>query len=152
MTADPATKGGRAFWREKPLARMTADEWELLCDGCGRCCLEKLEDNGSGEVSYTDVGCRLLDVEACRCTNYNDRKRLMPDCEQLTPRNVPFLKWMPSTCAYRLLAEGKDLPDWHPLVSGDPLSVHRAGISVRGRAVAGDDAGDLETHIVTWPE
>ncbi len=139
------------FWRAKTLARMTPREWESLCDGCARCCLEKLEDSDSGEVSYTEVGCALLDVESCRCSNYEERKRYMPDCEKLTPGNIPFLKWMPSTCAYRLLYEGRDLPDWHPLVSGTPESVHEAGISVRGRAVAAEDAGDLENHIVTWP-
>jgi hypothetical protein len=140
------------FWHVKTLARMNAQEWESLCDGCARCCLEKLEDSDSGEVSYTNIGCGLLDVKACRCTNYDNRKRFMPDCERLTPGNIPFLKWMPSTCAYKLLSEGKDLPDWHPLVTGDPDSVHKAGISVRGRAVTAEQAGDFEDHIVTWPK
>lgn len=139
------------FWHAKTLARMNPDEWEALCDGCARCCLEKLEDSDTGEVSYTEVGCGLLDVKGCRCTRYDERKRYMPDCERLTPANIPFLKWMPSTCAYRLLSEGQDLPSWHPLVSGSPDSVHEAGISIRGRAVAAEDAGDLEDHIVTWP-
>lgn len=140
------------FWHLKTLAQMNPQEWESLCDGCARCCLEKLEDSDSGEVSYTNIGCGLLDVKACRCTNYDNRKRFMPDCERLTPGNIPFLKWMPSTCAYKLLSEGKDLPDWHPLVSGDPESVHKAGISIRERAVPAEEAGDFEDHIVTWPK
>ncbi len=139
------------FWHEKTLTEMNAQEWESLCDGCARCCLEKLEDSDTLVVSYTDIGCGLLDVHECRCTNYSERKRFMPDCERLTPSNIPFLKWMPSTCAYKLLSEGKDLPDWHPLVSGDPDSVHKAGMSIRGRAVPAEDAGDLEDHIVDWP-
>jgi len=139
------------FWETKRLDEMNAQEWESLCDGCARCCLEKLEDSDTGVVSYTNVACALLDVGSCRCSNYAQRKKFMPDCERLTIRNVAHLGWMPSTCAYKLLADGKPLPEWHPLVTGDPESVHRAGISVRGRAVSGDQAGDLEDHIVTWP-
>jgi len=144
--------GKQPFWREKSLNQMTAEEWESLCDGCAKCCLEKLENSDTGEISYTNVGCGLLDVNKCRCTKYAERKRYMPDCERLTPSNIAFLKWMPSTCAYKLLSEGKDLPDWHPLVSGNPDSVYEAGISIRGRAVAAEDAGDLEDHIVQWPK
>lgn len=140
------------FWVDKSLGEMMPSEWESLCDGCAKCCLEKLEDPDTGEISYTNVGCGLLDVEACRCTDYSRRGRLMPDCQRLTIVNVSLLKWMPSTCAYRLLSEGRNLPDWHPLITGDPDSVHRAGISVRGRAVAAGLAGDLEDHIVDWPE
>jgi len=152
MTPKAAPDDTQPFWIEKTLDQMSAAEWESLCDGCARCCLEKLEDSETGEVSYTEIGCGLLDVKACRCTNYRERQRFMPDCERLTPGNIAFLKWMPSTCAYKLLSEGKDLPFWHPLVSGDPDSVHEAGISIRGRAVAATDAGDLEDHIVTWPK
>ncbi|HER27466.1 MAG TPA: YcgN family cysteine cluster protein [Rhodospirillales bacterium] len=140
------------FWQAKRLDEMNAQEWESLCDGCARCCLEKLEDGDTGVVSYTDVACHLLDVGTCRCSNYKNRRKFMPDCVRLTLGNIKFLRWMPSTCAYKLLAEDKPLPTWHPLVSGDPESVHRAGISVRGRAVPGGVAGDLEDHIVTWPE
>lgn len=140
------------FWQAKRLEEMNASEWESLCDGCAKCCLEKLEDADTGKVSYTNAACTLLDVGSCRCSNYPERKKFMPDCERLTVRNVRYLKWMPSTCAYKLLDEGKPLPEWHPLVSGDPESVHRAGMSVRGRAVPGAMAGDLEDHIVTWPE
>ena len=139
------------FWRQKSLQNMTQPEWESLCDGCAKCCLEKLEDVETGEISYTNVACQLLDCESCQCTNYTERQRFVPDCVLLTPKNVLQLHWMPSTCAYRLISEGKDLPAWHPLVMGDPESVHRAGVSVRGRVVSERDAGDLEDHIVTWP-
>ena len=144
--------GDAPFWRRKTLAEMTPAEWESLCDGCGKCCLHKLEDEDTGEIAHTNVACRLLDIGTCRCSRYAERQRLVPDCVQLDPGNVGALKWMPSTCAYRLLAEGKDLPAWHPLVSGDPDSVHRAGISVRGRCIPERKAGDLFDHIVMWPE
>ncbi len=141
------------FWRRKSLAEMTPAEWESLCDGCGKCCLVKLEDADSGAIHHTDVSCHLLDLGSCRCGDYTRRKEIVEDCVVLTPETVGDLSWMPSTCAYRLLAEGKDLAWWHPLVSGDPESVHRAGISVRGRAVTEARVPDaeLEDHIVTWP-
>ena len=143
----------KPFWKRKALAEMTAAEWESLCDGCGKCCLVKLEDEDSGAVDYTRVACKLLDLGACRCTDYVNRKTRVPDCIVLSPEKVAQLRWMPSTCAYRLLAEGKDLAWWHPLVSGDPDSVHRAGVSVRGRVVpeARVAEEDLEDHIVDWP-
>jgi len=140
-----------AFWHDKPLLEMTPSEWESLCDGCGRCCLEKLEDINTGEISYTNVACSLLDSQTCQCSNYDERFRFMPDCVPLSPQNVSELKWMPSTCAYRMLAEGKELAPWHPLVSGDPESVMKAGISVKGRCLSAREAGDLEDHIVDWP-
>lgn len=139
------------FWTDKKLGEMTPDEWESLCDGCARCCLEKLQDFHTDEISYTEVACGMLNLETCRCSNYAERQRYMPDCVELTRHNVADLKWMPSTCAYRLLAEGKGLPDWHPLITGDPQSTMKAGISVKGLAVAEHDAGDLEDHIVDWP-
>lgn len=139
------------FWRRKRLWEMTSEEWESLCDGCGKCCLHKLEDADTGDIHQTNVACRLLDLNACRCTRYDDRKRLVPDCVVLTPDNIDALGWMPSTCAYRLLAEGKDLARWHPLVSGDPDSVHAAGISVRGRVISERDAdGPLSQYLVDW--
>lgn len=140
------------FWRRKSLTEMTDAEWESLCDGCAKCCLIKLEDEDTGEISYTDIACRLLDLGLCRCTRYAERSRLVPDCVVLAPETVVDLGWMPSTCAYRLISERRDLPWWHPLVSGDPETVHRAGISVRGRAVSEDGGDDPEDRIVHWPE
>jgi uncharacterized protein len=139
------------FWVAKRLDAMTHAEWEALCDGCGKCCLEKLEDADTGEISFTDVACRLLDVHACRCTRYAERRRFVPNCEQLDPGNIRRFAWLPSSCAYRLLAEGGELPWWHHLVSGDRSLVHRVGGSVRGRCVPERKAGPLEHHIVTWP-
>jgi len=144
--------GDNPFWVAKRLEEMTADEWESLCDGCGQCCLEKLEDLQTGEISYTNVACSLLDTQTCRCSRYVERRRFVPDCVALTPDNVAELHWMPYSCAYRRLAEDRGLADWHPLVSGDPDTVFTAGISVRGRCVAAKDAGDLEGHIVNWPD
>jgi len=140
------------FWRRKSLGEMTAAEWESLCDGCGKCCLIKLEDEDSGVIEHTDVACRLLELGTCRCADYPRRKERVPDCVILTPKTVQELRWMPATCAYRLLAEGKDLAWWHPLVSGERDSVHRAGVSVRDRAVSETEVADaeLEDHIVTW--
>ena len=148
-----AKQGGEEpFWRRKGLAEMTPGEWESLCDGCAKCCLHKLEDARSGEISCTNVACRLLDAETCRCTDYGHRSRLVHDCVRLHPGNVRRLTWMPSSCAYRLVAEGKDLPWWHHLVSGDPETVHRSGRSVKGRVVAEEEAGELWDHVVKWAE
>jgi len=124
------------FWKVKSLEEMTQHERELLCDGCGRCCVIKLEDEETGEAFYTNVACRLLNTHTCRCMAYPDRKQLVTNCLVLTPQKVRELTWLPSTCAYRLLAEGRDLMWWHPLVSGDPETVHQAGISVRGKVVS----------------
>jgi len=140
------------FWKTTPLAEMTREQWENLCDGCGRCCLNKLENEDTGEIFHTDVACRLLDLETCRCVSYDDRKRFVPDCQILTHRNYKGFSWLPSTCAYRVLGEGGDLAWWHPLVSGDPETVHQARISVRGRAVSERDTDDLENHVVSWPK
>jgi uncharacterized protein len=137
----------KAFWRTKTLAQMTPEEWESLCDGCGQCCLHKIARPAQPALN-TNVACRLLDTRSCRCKNYPERKRLVPDCVVLTPENVAGLAWLPGTCAYRLVAAGKDLPHWHPLVSGDPEDVHRAGVSVRGRCISERDAGPLEDHVI----
>jgi uncharacterized protein len=124
------------FWETKSLAQMNRAEWESLCDGCGLCCLVRFEDEDTGEIVPTRVHCRLFDSEGCRCTNYGQRRRHVPDCIKLTPHNIDALPWMPASCAYRRLHEGKTLPLWHPLVTGDPESVHAAGVSVRGQTVS----------------
>jgi uncharacterized cysteine cluster protein YcgN (CxxCxxCC family) len=146
--------GNQPFWRTKTLDQMTPGEWESLCDGCGRCCLMKLEDEDDGAVYATDVGCRLLDTATCRCSDYANRKDKVPDCIKLTPTLARELAWLPPTCAYRLVANGQDLPWWHPLVSGRPETVVDAGVSAAGRLAGteegiGEDA--LPSHIVSWP-
>jgi uncharacterized cysteine cluster protein YcgN (CxxCxxCC family) len=143
-----------AFWRSKPLEAMNDREWESLCDGYGRCCLVKLEDEDTGEIAYTDVGCTLLDSQACRCRNYENRQALVPDCVRLSPAAVRTLSWLPPTCAYRLLSEGRDLYWWHPLVSGDPETVVTAGVSVKGKVHANEDEvaeEEIVERIVAWP-
>ena len=135
------------FW-ERPLASLSRAEWEALCDGCGKCCLHKLEDEDTGEVQATNIACTLLDRHSCRCTNYRGRRAYVPDCLRLTADNVGRFAWLPTTCAYRLRAEGKDLPDWHYLICGDREAVHAAGMSARGWTVSEDEAGDVEHHLV----
>ena len=150
--SDPS--GTVPFWRAKTLEEMSATEWESLCDGCGRCCLIKLEDEDSGRILATDVGCRLFDAGTCRCRDYANRSQEVPDCVTLTPEQVRTLRWLPPTCGYRLVAEGRDLPWWHPLVSGDPQTVVAAGVSVRGRVHASESEiaeEDLPERIVAWP-
>jgi uncharacterized protein len=125
------------YWETLPLSRMNATEWEALCDGCGKCCLNKLEDEDTGELLFTRVACRQFDDATCRCSDYANRKRIVPECVVLKPTSLPEVAyWLPETCAYRLLHFGHKLPDWHPLIIGDPMSVHRAGASVRGRTVS----------------
>jgi uncharacterized protein len=137
------------FW-ELPLSALTRAEWEALCDGCGRCCLHKIEDADTGEIIDTNVACRLLDTGTGRCTDYRNRKAFVPDCLRLTPAIVATIGWLPETCAYRLRQDDQPLYDWHPLISGDPDSVRRAGVSVVGRVVSEVDAGPLEHHIIEW--
>lgn len=140
-----------SFWREKPLDAMNRDEWESLCDGCGKCCLHKLEDDETGEVHYTNVACRFLDPETIQCGKYMTRQRYVGNCVVMTPELLNTLPWMPSTCAYRLLYEGKDLFAWHPLVAGNREAIHAAGASVKGRVVDEREAGDFEDHLADWP-
>ena len=139
------------FWRSKTLAEMTRAEWESLCDGCGRCCLHKLRDDDTDEISFTNVACRLLDTGTARCSDYKNRKKKIPDCVRLTPKKLPALGWLPPSCAYRLVHEGKDLPAWHPLRSGRAESVVESGASVAGRCLDERQAGPLEHHSVEWP-
>jgi uncharacterized protein len=141
------------FWKRKSLAEMTLPEWESLCDGCGRCCLNKLEDWDTGEVYWTDISCTLLDCRTCRCTDYGNRFSRVSDCIKLEPGNVATLGWLPPTCAYRLVQEGRDLYSWHHLLSGSRETVHQVGISVRGRTVPEDGLSleDYEDHLVSWP-
>jgi uncharacterized cysteine cluster protein YcgN (CxxCxxCC family) len=137
----------RPFWRTKTLEQMTAAEWESLCDGCGLCCLVRFEDEDSGEVVPTRVHCKLFDPQRCTCTDYANRKQHVPDCIKLTPGNIEALGWMPLSCAYRRIHEGRDLAAWHPLVSGDPESVHRAGVSVRGQTLSEDVLAEPEDAL-----
>jgi uncharacterized cysteine cluster protein YcgN (CxxCxxCC family) len=142
------------FWETVPLRQMTPEEWEAVCDGCGKCCLNKLEDEDTGEVALTNVACRLLDGQTCRCSRYEIRHQFVPECIVLTPKTIrKNLYWLPQTCAYRLLWEGRPLYDWHPLISGDPGSVHAAGVSMQGRTVSEIEVGDddWEDHIIEEP-
>lgn len=141
MTAD-------RFWETKTLAELDRGQWEALCDGCGKCCIHKLEDEETGELHPTNVACRMLDRRAGQCKDYRNRRAYVPDCVRLTTKNVYTTDWLPSTCAYRLRANGEKLPDWHYLVSGDREAVHRAGESTRGWTVSEEDAGELEFHLV----
>jgi uncharacterized protein len=149
-----AVAGAQPFWKRKTLEELTPAEWESLCDGCGRCCLVKLEDEESGEIHFTDISCKLFDATTCRCADYAHRRRRVRDCIKLTPAKVRTLSWLPPSCAYRLIAEGRDLAWWHPLVSGSKSTVHDAGVSVRGRVEVPEteiQLADYPNHIVAWP-
>jgi uncharacterized cysteine cluster protein YcgN (CxxCxxCC family) len=139
----------KPFWETKSLSDMTQEEWESLCDGCGRCCLYILHNEETGDVFETDVACKLFDAGARRCTDYQNRTKRVPDCVRLTPQNAKSLTWMPETCAYRRLANGQSLPDWHPLITGDPKSVERAGVAVAPDLIPEDEIDDdlLESRI-----
>ena len=142
----------QVFWIQKSLQEMSPEEFEAVCDGCGKCCLHKLEDEDSGDVFYTKVACRFLDHNTCRCQSYSSRQEKVPDCVVMTPATVAETYWLPDTCAYRLLDQGLPLFDWHPLVSGDPESVHKAGMSVANKVVAEEsvDLDDLEDYVIRW--
>jgi len=136
------------FWERYGLKALNREEWEALCDGCGKCCLHKLEDEESGKIYRTNVACRLLDRNSAQCSDYRNRKAFVPDCVQLKPDLVPFLDWLPSTCGYRRVDAGLPLPDWHHLISGSRETVHEVGASIRGWTVSETDAGDMENHIL----
>lgn len=137
------------FW-ELPLAELSRAEWEGLCDGCGQCCLHKLEDEDTGEIAHTNVACKLLDTATARCRDYRNRKAFVPDCLRLTLRIVDQVPWLPATCAYRLRADGEPLPEWHHLLAGGAEAMEAAGVSVAGRVVSEIDAGPLEHHVIEW--
>ena len=142
------------FWEQKALAEMSHEEWESLCDGCGKCCLHKLMDEDDDTVYYTEVACKQLDITQCRCNDYPNRKTLVPDCVELSIEDIEQFSWLPKTCAYRLVKEGKPLPEWHHLITGDPKSIHKARQSIKGRAISEHVVlqEDLEWHIINWVE
>lgn len=139
------------FWKTKTLEQMNEQEWESLCDGCAKCCLNKVIDDETEELFFTNVACELLNTKSCQCSNYPQRFKLVPDCFKVTLENRDSFSWLPVSCAYRLLDEGKELPSWHPLLVGSAQEMHRVGQSVRGKVVSEKQAGDLEDHIVYWP-
>ncbi|MCE2571915.1 YcgN family cysteine cluster protein [Motilimonas eburnea] len=139
------------FWQEKTLAKMTAQEWELLCDGCGKCCLSKLIDDDTDELHYTNVACKLLNTKSCQCKKYDKRFKHVPDCIKVSLDNIDQFQYLPGSCAYRRLAEGKPLPEWHPLLTGSTSAMHAGGHSVRGKVITEFDEIDLQDHIATWP-
>jgi uncharacterized protein len=139
-----------SFWETKSLQEMSDEEWESLCDNCGKCCLHKLEDEDTGKIYFTSAVCNLINLETCRCSHYHNRCTLVPECIDLKRHDFTEYTWLPSTCAYRLLADGKPLLDWHPLISGSSESVHYAGISIRSYAMKEHEVDDLEDHIIHW--
>lgn len=140
----------RPFWETTSLHDMTPEQWESLCDGCAKCCLEKFEEEETGRIVYSQVACTLLDLGTCRCRDYANRARQVSDCVTLTPAELARPQWLPETCAYRRLAEGKPLPPWHPLITGDAGSVEEAGHSVRGRVIAPEPDTDPLMHLIDW--
>ena len=157
MTAPPKRASSQEgfFWKTKTLEEMSSAEWESLCDGCARCCLEKLEDEDTGKIYFTHVSCKLLDSGLCACKDYANRSDQVPDCVRLTPENVRTLNWLPPSCGYKLVAEGRDLYWWHPLISGDPDTVHQANVSVRGKTrkeKARQSMRSLIDAITKWPD
>jgi uncharacterized cysteine cluster protein YcgN (CxxCxxCC family) len=141
-----------SFWKTKTLAEMTTAEWESLCDNCGKCCLNKLEDEDTGDIYFTSVACNLIDLNSCRCTRYPKRTTLVPECIDLKQHDFAEYNWLPSTCAYRLLVDGKELPSWHPLITGDLESVKEVGVSISSYAMKESEVEDLEDHIIEWLE
>lgn len=139
-----------SFWKTKKPAEMTIEEWESLCDNCGKCCLHKLEDEDTGKIAFTSVACKLIDLKSCRCTRYAERTRLIPGCLDLKQYDFTRYDWLPATCAYRLLSAGKELPAWHPLLSGAAASVKKAGVSISSYAIKETIKLNLDEHIIEW--
>lgn len=139
------------FWKSKTMEQMTEQEWESLCDGCGKCCLNKVIDDETDELFFTNVACSQLNTKSCQCKNYSKRFKLVPDCFKVTIENRESFGWLPASCAYRLIDEGKALPSWHPLLVGSAKEMHRLGQSIRGKVISEKAAGDLEDHVVSWP-
>ena len=140
------------FWEEKTLSEMTTEEWESLCDSCGKCCLNKLEDEDTGEIFFTSVVCDLIDLDTCRCTKYKERTTLVPECLDLKQHDFKEYNWLPATCAYRLLIDGKPLPEWHPLITGSQKWVVECGVSISSYAIKESQVDDLEDHVIEWLE
>ncbi|WP_394202013.1 YcgN family cysteine cluster protein [Shewanella waksmanii] len=140
-----------AFWKQKSLEQLTTVEWEQLCDGCGKCCLNKLIDDETEELYYTNAACKLLDSDSCGCVHYIQRFDFVPTCTKVTIDNIAELTWLPESCAYRRLYMGRDLPSWHPLIVGDKQQMHAKGMSVKGKVVNETKVRDIEDHIVLWP-
>jgi uncharacterized cysteine cluster protein YcgN (CxxCxxCC family) len=139
-----------SFWKTKKLSEMTTEEWESLCDNCGKCCLHKLEDEDTGDIYFTSVVCNLIDLDTCHCTRYTERTQLVPECLDLKQHDFSEYNWLPTTCAYRLLSDGQELPDWHPLLSKNQESVKDAGVSISSYAMKESEIDDLEDHIIEW--
>jgi hypothetical protein len=139
----------KPFWQTVQLNKITDDQWESLCDGCGKCCLYKLEDEDTGKVHYTKVACSLLDTQTIGCKKYAERKRFVPDCISLTPKKLKAINWLPNTCAYLLISQGKDLPSWHYLVSGSHDTIHNEGASIKDKIISEQQAGELKDHLVS---
>lgn len=154
MNHSKSDKTATPFWKAKTFAQMSLAEWESLCDGCAKCCLHKLEDEDTGDVYYTDIACRYLDEKTCQCKDYAQRQVHVPECLKLLPQDVEQFYWLPSTCSYRLLAEGEDLPVWHPLVSGEKGLIHQLGFSVKDKVVSEEsvDPEDYEERVIYWVE
>lgn len=145
-------KKKKNFWEVKTLKELSAQEWEALCDGCGKCCLEKVIFEEDETLAFTNIACKLLDLKTCRCRRYNIRHKYVSECVQLRPENMDDYYWLPKTCAYRLLHEGKALPKWHPLITGNPMSVHEVGVSAAGRCIPPQPEESFQEHIVDWDD
>jgi len=152
LSGEICLKKKKPFWKTKKLSEMTPEEWEMLCDGCGKCCLEKFIFEEDNSLVFTNIACRLLDRKTCCCRYYHNRSKYVPECRSIRPETIKESYWLPKTCAYRLLSEGKTLPQWHPLISGTPMSVHTAGMSAAGRCVPPKPEEEFQNYIVEWDD